>query len=162
MSILSQGTSVYVIDPNEGTPAILKIECATSFSPGGDPADQIEDTCLEAFERSYKSGLRTPGQATMGLNADPTNESHLTLYGLSRENPSPILKFAVGWSDGTAPPTLADGDEDFELPTTRTWFTFEGYIADFPFDFAQNTVVTTEVSIQRSGGSNWIKKGVTP
>jgi len=160
MSILSQGTNVYVLDPNDGTPAVLKIEGATSFSPGGDPADQIEDTGLDAFERSYKPGLRTPGQATMGLNADPANASHLTLYDLSRENPSPTLKFAVGWSDGIDPPTLAVSPADgFDLPTTRTWFTFEGYIADFPFDFAQNTVVTTEVSIQRSGNSAWIKKG---
>jgi len=140
-------------------PAVLKIECATSLSPGGDPSDQIEDTCLEAFERSYKAGLRTPGQATMGINADPDNESHLTLYGLSRENPAPVLKFAIGWSDGTDAPTLNVGEDGFELPATRTWFTFQGYISDFPFDFAQNTVVTTEVSIQRSGNSAWIKKG---
>jgi len=159
MSILSQGTNVYVLDPNDGTPAVMRIECATSLSPGGDPADQIEDTCLEAFERSYKAGLRTPGQATMGINADPDNESHLTLYGLSRENPAPVLKFAIGWSDGTDAPTLNVGEDGFELPATRTWFTFQGYISDFPFDFAQNTVVTTEVSIQRSGNSAWIKKG---
>ena len=159
MSILSQGTNVYVLDPNDGTPVVLTIECATSFSPGGDPADQIEDTCLEDFERSYKPGLRTPGQASMGLNADPSNDSHLTLYGLSRENPSPVLNFAVGWSDGIDPPTLNVGEDGFELPNTRTWFTFQGYIADFPFDFTQNTVVTTEVSIQRSGNSAWIKKG---
>ena len=159
MSILSQGTNVYVLDPNDGTPAVLKIEGATSFSPGGDPADQIEDTGLDAFERSYKPGLRTPGQASMGLNADPANASHLTLYDLSRENPAPVLKFAVGWSDGTDAPTLNVGEDGFELPNTRTWFTFQGYIADFPFDFTQNTVVTTEVSIQRSGNSAWIKKG---
>ena len=159
MSILSQGTNVYVLDPNDGTPAVLKIECATSLSPGGDPSDQIEDTCLEAFERSYKAGLRTPGQATMGINADPDNESHLTLYGLSRENPAPVLKFAIGWSDGTDAPTLNVGEDGFELPATRTWFTFQGYISDFPFDFSQNTLVTTEVSIQRSGNSAWIKKG---
>ncbi|NWN92297.1 phage tail protein [Marinobacter adhaerens] len=161
MSILSQGTNVYVLDPNGGTPKVLKVECATSLSPGGDPADQIEDTCLEAHERSYKPGLRTPGQATMGLNADPKNDSHLTLYNLSRQNPSPVLKFAVGWSDGTDAPTISSGSDDFDLPETRTWFTFQGYIADFPFDFSQNTVVTTELSIQRSGGSNWIKKGAT-
>jgi hypothetical protein len=95
----------------------------------------------------------------MGINADPDNESHLTLYGLSRENPAPVLKFAIGWSDGTDAPTLNVGEDGFELPATRTWFTFQGYISDFPFDFAQNTVVTTEVSIQRSGNSAWIKKG---
>ncbi|MDT4860744.1 Phage tail tube, TTP, lambda-like [compost metagenome] len=67
------------------------------------------------------------------------------------------MNWVVGWSDGTAAPT-ADSSGDFELPTTRTWFVFGGYIADFPFDFQQNSVVATQVSIQRSGGSAWIKK----
>ena len=49
------------------------MECATTFTPGGNPADQIEDTCLSDTSRSYKPGLRTPGQATLGLNADPEN-----------------------------------------------------------------------------------------
>ncbi|MNT93817.1 hypothetical protein D3C72_2353800 [compost metagenome] len=55
-------------------------------------------------------------------------------------------------------PTLNTEGDDFELPTTRTWFVFQGYVADFPFDFAANSVVSTAVSIQRSGGSAWIKK----
>lgn len=158
MSILTQGTQVYIIDPNDGTPQVLKIDCVTSFDPSGDPADQIEDTCLEANERSYKSGLRTPGQASLGLNADPSIASHLTLYNLSRQNPSPTLQWVVGWSDGTAAPTLAVSGDDFELPDTRTWFRFEGYVSDFPFTFEQNSVVATTVSIQRSGGSQWIAK----
>lgn len=155
MSILAQGTQIYTIDPDTGT--LLTIECATTFTPGGAPADQIDDTCLESFERSFKPGLRTPGQASIGINADPSNASHLRLHALSETNPSPVLKFAVGWSDGTAAPTV-DSNEDFVLPATRTWFTFEGYVADFPFDFAQNTVVTSAISVQRSGGSAWIAK----
>ena len=155
MSILAQGTQIYLIDPD--TDEVMAVECATTFSPGGAPADQIDDTCLEAFERSFMPGLRTPGQASMGLNADPRNDSHLRMHELSETNPSPVLKWAVGWSDGVAPPTV-DSSGDFVLPTTRTWFTFQGYIADFPFDFAQNTVVTSTVSIQRSGGSAWVAK----
>ncbi|PTL88863.1 phage tail protein [Halomonas litopenaei] len=157
MSVLAQGTHVYFIDPNDGTPQVVQVECATSFSPGGNPADQIEDTCLEDFERSYKPGLRTPGQASLGLNSDPTNASHVTLHELSQMNPSPTVKWAIGFSDGTDAPTLGVGD-DFDLPETRTWFTFEGYVSDFPFDFSQNSLVTSEVSIQRSGGSTWIPK----
>ncbi|MBN8410692.1 phage tail tube protein [Halomonas litopenaei] len=157
MSVLAQGTHVYFIDPNDGTPQVVQVQCATSFSPGGNPADQIEDTCLEDFERSYKPGLRTPGQATLGLNSDPTNASHVTLHELSQMNPSPTVKWAIGFSDGSDAPTLGVGD-DFELPDTRTWFTFEGYVSDFPFDFQQNSVVTSEVTIQRSGGSAWIPK----
>lgn len=158
MSVLSQGTHIYVLSPLGSSGAeVVQIECATTFSPGGNPADQIEDTCLEDSSRSYRPGLRTPGTATMGINADPSNESHLLLHDLSETDPSPIVKWAVGWSDGTDAPTL-DSNGDFDLPATRTWFVFEGYVSDFPFDFAQNTVVTSEVSIQRSGGSSWIPK----
>lgn len=234
MSVLAQGTHIFFLDTSGETPIVTRAESATNFTPGGDPADQIEDTSLEDFERSYKSGLRTPGQATMGLNADPKKASHISLYNLSRMNPSPKIPWAVGWSDGQGTPgygspvksvsvdaggsgyssptvsfsapedpngktatgtvTVVSGsitevvitdpgsgylaaptvtitgsgtgatatavlDElDLVVPDTRTWFKFRGYVSDFPFDFSQNTVVTTELSIQRSGGSSWIKK----
>ncbi|WP_375591601.1 phage tail tube protein [Chitiniphilus eburneus] len=155
MSVLTKGTKIYFIDPD--TNAVVAVECATAFNPGGAPADQIEDTCLESLERTYKPGLRTPGQASLAINADPTNASHVRLHELSEDNPQPTLKWAVGWPDGTAAPTV-DSDGDFVLPTSRTWFTFAGYVSDFPFDFQLNAVVTTQISIQRSGGSAWIKK----
>lgn len=159
MSVLTQGTHIFFIDPefDSNGPGVRAVQCATTFSPGGNPADQIEDTCLEATTRSYKPGLRTPGQATLGLNADPENESHVRLHELSETDPSPTLKWAVGWADGTSAPTV-DSSGDFDLPTDRTWFIFEGYVSDFPFDFAANTVVTTQATIQRSGGSAWIRK----
>jgi len=159
MSVLTQGTQIYFIDPalDSNGAGVREIDCATTFSPGGNPADQIEDTCLAATTRSYKPGLRTPGQATLGLNADPENESHVRMHQLSETDPSPMLKWAIGWADGISEPTL-DSNDDFNLPTDRTWFVFEGYISDFPFDFAANTVVTTQATIQRSGGSSWIRK----
>ncbi|MDH0745292.1 phage tail protein [Pseudomonas sp. GD03842] len=161
MSILSQGTQIYALVPplnGNGARTVLAIECATAFSPGGAPADQIEDTCLEDQERSYKKGLRTPGQASLTVNADPNNASHIRLHQLSEADGDTTINWAVGWSDGKAPPTVnADGD-DFELPTSRTWFVFRGYVSDFPFDFAANTVVSTAATIQRSGGSAWIPK----
>lgn len=155
MSVLAQGTNVYFIDPDDNS--IVTVQCATNFNPGGNPADQIEDTCLEDSDRSYRPGLRTPGQASLTINADPTNTSHIRMHELAETDPPPTLKWAIGWSDGTAAPT-ADSAGDFVLPTTRTWFSFQGYIADFPFDFALNTVVTSNVAIQRSGGSTWTKK----
>ena len=155
MSVLTQGTQVYFVDPD--TLAVTAVECATAFNPGGQPADQIEDTCLESDTRTYKKGLRTPGQASLTINADPQKASHVRLHELSEENVDRQIKWAVGWSDGTAAPT-ADSDGDFVLPTSRTWFTFEGYVSDFPLDFAQNTVVVTAATIQRSGGSTWTPK----
>lgn len=159
MSVLAQGTHVFVIDPNGGTPQVLQIMKATSFNPGGAPASQIDETTLEdLLYRQYRAGLRDPGQATLGINADPQVESHVKLHEFSEMNPPPTLKFAIGWSDGTEPPTIDAQDGGFTLPTTRTWFLFDGYVSDFPFDFQQDTVVTTEVTIQRSGGSQWVKK----
>lgn len=238
MSVLTQGTQVYVLAPKVGAPGtfeVLNIECATAFDPGGSPAEQIEDTCLEEVNaRSYKRGLRTPGQASLTLNADPRNLSHLRLHQLSESNDDRALQFAVGWSDGvgiaptvgapgvatgtvlvggtgytTAPAlsfvggggtgmagtaTVAAGavtgititsqgtgytsapaiafagpgtgavgrvtipGATMVLPDTRTWFTFNGFVSDFPFAFSGNTVVSTAAQIQRSGGSSWIPK----
>lgn len=159
MAKLTQGTQIYFIDPaaDSNGAAVVVVKGVTTFNPGGNPAGQIETTPLDEFVRSYLPGLRTPGQASMAINADPAEASHIRLHELSEENPQKILKFAIGWSDGTAAPTLDSADE-FVLPTSRTWFTFSGYIADFPFDFSRDTVVTTQCSIQRSGGSDWVKK----
>lgn len=156
MSKLTQGTQIYFIDPDDQS--VVVVECATAFNPGGSPADQIEDTCLESQARTYKRGLRTPGQATLTINADPDNASHVRLFELSESDDDVDVKFAVGWSDGSDAPE-ADSDGDWDLPDTRSWFTFEGYVADFPFDFQLNSVVTTQVAIQRSGVSEWVRKG---
>jgi len=161
MSILTQGTKIYALVPpltGTGPLTVLPIDCATAFNPGGAPADQIDDTCLEDTVRKSKKGLRTPGQASMTILADPRNASHIRLHQLSEADGETTIKWAVGWSDGTAAPTVNTAGDDFELPESRTWFVFEGYVADFPFDFAGNANVSTAVSIQRSGGSAWIPK----
>ena len=80
MSILTQGTQAYALVQavaGTGPLTVMEVECITTFDPAGSPAEQIEDTCLSAKERSYKKGLRTPGQASLGLNADPNNASHV-------------------------------------------------------------------------------------
>lgn len=165
MSVLTQGTQLYVL--RKGT--VSEVECITAFSPGSNPADQIEDTCLsEKFDRTYKRGLRTPGQASATLNADPKNASHVMLYNLSisDDEEDQDLTFAIGWSDGEAEPTAAADDatgavDGLVLPDSRTWFVFKGYVADFPFDFAANTVVSTSASIQRSGSAVWVPKAAS-
>lgn len=163
MSMLTQGTQVYALVPTDLDPEtfeVLNVQCATEFSPGGSPAEQIEDTCLEEINaRSYMRGLRTPGQASLTINADPRNTSHVKLHQLSESEKATPIKWAIGWSDGVGiPPTVTVGGTDFTLPATRTWFTFQGFVSDFPFDFSANAIVSTAVAIQRSGGSAWVPK----
>ncbi|CZY24429.1 phage tail protein [Escherichia coli] len=158
MSVVTQGTQLYVL----ANGVVSEIECITAFSPGGSPADQIDDTCLsERNTRKYKKGLRTPGQATATLNADPTNASHLMLSNMAESNDQSDVTFAIGWSDGESEPTAGTGPEAVDgltLPSDRTWYVFKGYVSDFPFDFQGNTVVQTSATIQRSGQGAWIPK----
>ena len=158
MSIFAQGSELYFIDPDTNT--VVKVECPTGFNPGGAPADQLEDTCIDSTTKTFKKGLRTPGQATVNLMADPKYATHLRLYELygddSEENVD--IQFAIGWSDGKGVVPTVDSDGEFVFPTTRTWLPFSGYIADFPFDFQTNSLVSSAVSIQRSGFSPWIPK----
>ncbi|MGP4843310.1 phage tail tube protein [Marinobacter sp. 1Y8] len=154
MSKLTQGTYIYFIDPADES--VVQVKQATNFNPGGAPADQIDTTPLEANDREYRRGLRTPGQASLTINADPNEPSHIRLHELSNDDTVDKFKLVVGWSDGTAPPTVAAGE--LELPDTRTWCDLDVYVADFPFDFSSNQVVKTEVSLQRTGKLNWTKK----
>lgn len=163
MSVLAQGTHIFFIHPNydSGGPAIVRLECATSCSPGGSPRDQLDDTCLEDQDASSKPGLRRPGVATIGINPDPAYESHALLFDLFNSDEQVTIKFAVGWADGKSIPTL-DSNGDFSLPTTRTFFLFQAYVSDFPFDHALNTIVAGTITLQRTGGSNWIRKLIAP
>ncbi|AEN65794.1 hypothetical protein Entas_3071 [Enterobacter soli] len=155
MSVLTQGTQLYGLIRG----VIHEIECITNFNPGTNPADQIEDTCLsERNSKKFKKGLRTPGQASATINADPKNESHFLMWQLAEDDQyqDEVIQWAIGWSDGESEPTLVSGE--MELPTDRTWYTFQAYVSDFPFDWQQNTVVTTAATLQRSGAGIWVRK----
>ena len=164
MSVKTQGSQLYGLFPDPATPGkfkVMEVECITDFNGGGNPADQIEDSCLSETSRKYKRGMRTPSQATFNVSADPENESHVALYEAAEDDSGAYddIKWALGWSDGKdIAPTLNLAGDDFELPATRTWFLFSGYVTDFPFDFQANTVVKTACAIQRSGRGFWVRK----
>jgi hypothetical protein len=158
MSKLTQGTHVFFVDPNSGTPTVMQLKKVTALNPGTAPAGQIDETTLEdLLYMQYRAGLRDPGQGSMSINVDPTEDSHTALHTLSETSPPPTLDWAIGWSDGTEEPTFTAGE--WTLPTTRTWCTYRAYVSDFPFDFQGNATVATEVGIQRAGGLDWTKKG---
>lgn len=150
MTIKSQGTDLYTIDPDTG--ALLDVGCITSIDGIDTAIDQIETTCLNDLSRTYEAGLATPGAATFGLQFDPADVNHIRLHQLKTAGVT--LRWAIGFSDGTAAPTVGTdsaGDDEFVLPPTRSWLTFEGYMNSYPFTFGLNTMVTSTVGIQVSG-----------
>jgi len=144
MAVKTQGTQLYFIDPD--TFGVVTVGCVTSITGLTAARDQIETTCLDSAARTYEAGMATPGAAQFTINFDPTDSSHTRLHELYVEGTK--VDWALGWSDGTASPT--SDSTAFTLPTTRSWIEFNGYISDLPFDFALNTVVTSNCSIQIS------------
>lgn len=146
MAIKTQGTNLYVIDPDDDS--VIAVGCVTSIDGIDTTQEQVETTCLEALARTYIAGLATPGQASFGLNFDPQDTSHVRLHQLKVAGTS--LEWAVGFSDAVVAPA-ADSAGNFELGVTRSWITFEGFMTSYPFAFAQNAVVQSTVGIQISG-----------
>lgn len=152
MSVKTQGTELYAIDPADGS--VIIVGCPTSIDGIDTTVEQVETTCLNSAARTYTAGMPTPGTATFGINIDPQDESHIRLHQLKTAGTS--LQWAVGWSEdpGIPPETTTNSDGDYvwdEFPTTRSWISFEGFMNSFPFSFALNSVVQSTVGIQVSG-----------
>lgn len=150
MAIKTQGTQVYFIDPADDS--VVEVTGVTNFNPGGAPFDEIETTSLTDTDKTYLPGLRSPTEATIELNFDPTDASHVRIFELFAVGT--VVDWAAGWSDDTTAPTV-DSDS-FVLPSTRTWYTLSGFVKDCPFDFAVNTKVVSTVTIRKSGTSNFV------
>jgi hypothetical protein len=152
MAVKTQFTDLYFLDPETGE--VVEVGCVTSIGGLTAARDQIETTCLNSPGRTYEAGMATPGAATFGINFDPSDPSHVRLHELYRLGTK--FDWALGWGDYAAPqgpglgpvPTVDSGG--FDLPATRTWITFNGYVSDLPFDFALNSVVASTVSVQVS------------
>lgn len=151
MSIRTQGSNLYVIDPVGCT--VLEVGCVTSIDGIDTTVEQIETTCLNASARTYESGLATPGTATFGINFDPSDASHVRIHALKVAGTT--LQWAVGFSEtpDLAPTaqTNSAGECEFITNPARSWILFEGFMNSYPFSFAQNAVVQSTVGIQVSG-----------
>lgn len=146
MAMTTQGTDLYVIDPDDNS--VITVGCVTSIGGVSVAREQRETTCLSSAARTFAAGLGNPGAATLGVNFDTSDASHIRLHELYVEGAD--LQWAIGWSDGTSAPSGASTD-GFNLPTSRSWIQFDGFIQDMPFDFALNANVTSNVSVQVSG-----------
>lgn len=145
MAKLTQGTSLFWIDG-----VTVRQVAATNVNGLSAQRDSIETTDLEATAKTFLPGLMSPGSAQFAIQFDPSNVVHKALHDAYKAGT--VLKWALGWSDGTTVPTVTTGN--FTLPTTRSFLTFDGFIQDVTFDFSLNTVVNSQVSIQVSGMPN--------
>ena len=146
MALKTKGTELYMVLPGS-TPSLVKVGCPKGISGLGGSKPQIPLTCLDSAEQQFDPGMAAPGQMTVNLDYDPTKVSHTELWDMFADDT--VTTWIVCASDGTAPPTIS-GDT-VTYPTTRTFWSFEGYIADLPLDFQLNSVVKSTMQVQRSG-----------
>jgi hypothetical protein len=160
MAMKTQGSELYVIDPEDGT--VINIGCVTSIDGIDSVLPQIPTTCMSSLEAESVGGLPEPGQATFTINFDVGDPTHVRLRELKLlgENLQWALGFRDGWNAttgvGVAPTSIQDsaGDWSFVLPTTRTWLAFEGYMASFPLSGPLSGVWTANVGVQISGAQD--------
>jgi len=148
MSIKTQGTNLFFID----SAAVVTMQCPTGITGLGGSRDQIETTCLNATDdKSYVSGLGNPGQVSVPFVFDPQASSHQDLLDL--HDSGAVIPWAIGFSDGTATPTIVSGQ--FNFASTRTYAEFDAFVADVTIDVATNEVVRGTMTLQRSGTVAW-------
>lgn len=152
MAVKTQGSELFFIDPE--TFDVVEVGCVTTLTGLTAARDQIETTCLDSTARTYVAGMATPGQAQFTVNFDPSDASHVRLHELYVLGTT--IDWALGWSDGTAVPT--SDSSAFNTQTTRSWILFTGFLTDVPFDFALNTVVTSNIAVQVSDFPTLIPK----
>ncbi len=154
MSIKTKGTEVYFVFQNSNGYNMIKLGCPKGVQGLGGAKSQIPETCLDSLEMEFGPGMATPGAITVNLDIDFTKVSHQDLIHM--DDNDTITTFVVGLSDGIGiPPTVNNTTGVVSYPTTRTYVSFIGYIADVPLDIQINANVASAVSIQRSGAKTY-------
>lgn len=148
-TIKTQGTELFFTNPLTTAADIMKVACPTGISGLGGPADQLDDTCLDSTERTYKQGLKSPAAVTVPFNFIPSNSTHQALIGMY--NSGQTANWLVALSDGTTAPTVVNSAGLINYPASRSSIRFFGYISDLNFDIATNEIVRGTMTIQRSG-----------
>lgn len=148
MSIKTQGTQLYFISSGQ----VKTVTCPTGVTGLGGSRDQIEVTCLNATDdKSYVSGLGNPGQVSVPFVFEPSALDHQLLIAL--HDSGDVTDWMIGFSDGTATPTIVSGQ--LSMANTRTAASFDAFVADINIDIATNEVVRGTLTLQRSGTVAW-------
>jgi hypothetical protein len=124
----TQGTEVWVCD---AAASIKKVGNLIDIGEFGKNAGDIDSTNLDSTARERLAGLPDNGDLTLQINVDPLSAAHK--YLSSTAGTAARREFLVGFSDGTAAPTVAVGTEVITAPTGRSSQKFLGVVKSYRF-----------------------------
>jgi len=159
-TLKTQGTELFFTNPITTAADILKVACPTGVSGLGGGADQLDDTCLDSTERTFKAGLRNPGPVTVPVNFIPSSPSHVALLAMFQGGQ--MANWLIAMSNGTTAPTVVNSAGLITPPANRVSIRFDGYVSDFNIDIATNEIVRATLTIQRSGSIFMTVAGPVP
>lgn len=149
MTVRSQGTHLYFLNPTDTTPALVKLVCPTGITGiNAGAREQTDTTCLDDTEdRQFTAGLGSPGPVSVPFNFHPENASQQVLFDLKDSGEK--IPWLACLSDGSSDPTLTE--EEITPPADRTCFGFDAYVSEVTIDIANADVVRGTLTLQRSG-----------
>lgn len=169
-TILStQGQQVYIMDTSVSPHVAVEIDLLNGFNGLGGDAKKIDVTTFSSFSTmEYRKGLIDPKQATGELIFAADSAAHQLLLKLQQETgTTATTSLFVGFSDGTAAPTVVAGV--LTPPTTGTpaHYARSGVLTDcfvmtVSFKAPVNEVVRADLTIQPTGVQTNVVKGDAP
>ncbi|QKS24595.1 phage tail tube protein [Vreelandella titanicae] len=139
--LLTKGTHLYIVDSAN---AVHDISCSAISGVGGSRNTNTIQT-LQDEAATIISGSMQPSSMSFTIYLHGSAEQKLIqdLYQTAT-----VVDFAIGMSDGVDEPTYATA---LELPATRSWISFRGFVTDFPLEFAVDSAVECTITVQMEG-----------
>lgn len=153
----TQGTQIWVLDTTQSPAALLKIGNASQYGDFGPQGNDIDVTNLESVAMEKLSGLPDNGDVTLNINfADIL--SHRWIYANVNGD---RFQFLIGYSDGTAAPTIGPGDT-IVPPAGRTCDAFLASVKSARKSVNTNDAVRATVALVVSGAIDTTWKSQNP
>lgn len=143
----------------DGT-AIIPVVCAKEIDLGQDSEEDVDVTCIDSPEVDTEAGQITPGEGSLAIDLDDENSSHLKLVALSKTDPKKTVRWYMGSSHTDDPPTVTSGA--VTLPTTRTWWEFDGYLKRAAPTFEKGQHVGYSFPLKRRSSVNETFRTIAP
>lgn len=139
-------TNLYVIDDT----TVHDIQC-NAIDGIGATRSVTEIQTLQQESAMMVAGSMQPGSSSFTIYLH-NSDAQLALYDLYKS--AKTVTFVVGLQDGTAAPVDADDLDQLE----RSWIRYQGFITDFPFNFAVNSAVECTITVQLQEAPDYFPK----